>query len=190
LPTPGAGNSFVYKVSADSNPVATPDVGEDLSSWTAVTNGATITAADGKNIGVAEVNSSNEAVKFVNDTAVTQDYVAATSGTAVGSVSFATDSDVDTATTNENSNTLTFTIDGATSAVSYTVDGAVSSKSGLVSALNTKLGSAATVSWNASNQLVVTSASTGSTSSVVVGGTAETTFFGTTNETSGEDAKN
>lgn len=72
LPAPDVGNSFVYKISGDNNPVTTPDVGSDLSSWTPVTNGTSITVANQKNVGIAEVDSCNLAVKFVNLQAVTE----------------------------------------------------------------------------------------------------------------------
>ncbi len=72
LGSPSVGlNTFVYKISVDANAVPTPNVGDDLSAWTAVANGASITAANGKHIGVAEVNG-NLAVQFSDATAVTE----------------------------------------------------------------------------------------------------------------------
>jgi PGF-pre-PGF domain-containing protein len=73
LGAPSVGsNTFVYKISTDDSAVPTPNVGDDLSTWTAVTNSASITAANGKHIGVAEINDSSLAVQFSDATAVTE----------------------------------------------------------------------------------------------------------------------
>ena len=66
-----AGNTFVYKISDDNNAVPAPNVGDDLNTWIKVTNGTSITAANGKHIGVAEVNN-NMAVQFSDAAAVTE----------------------------------------------------------------------------------------------------------------------
>ena len=66
-----AGDTFVYKISDDDSAVPTPNAGDDLSLWTPVTNGTSITAANGKHIGVAEVKN-NIAVQFSDATAVTE----------------------------------------------------------------------------------------------------------------------
>ncbi|MDA3853890.1 MAG: S-layer homology domain-containing protein [Bacteroidales bacterium] len=65
------GNTFVYLISSDENAVATPNVGDNLSEWTTVEDGGSITAANGKHIGVAEVDGSSLAVQFSDATAVT-----------------------------------------------------------------------------------------------------------------------
>jgi hypothetical protein len=93
LPTAGTGNSFKYLVSSGSSAVPTPRVGDDVSAWLTVANGDTITVANGKDVGVAEVNASNQVVKFVNVVAANAGHVAATSAvkTADAAVNLTTD---------------------------------------------------------------------------------------------------
>ncbi|MCY6959363.1 Ig-like domain-containing protein [Clostridium brassicae] len=93
-----AGNTFVYKISDDANAVPTPNVGDDLSTWTAVANGAEITAANGKHIGVAEVDASKKAVQFSDATAVTVDYTVATKAVKTADADLKSNVAFDTAT--------------------------------------------------------------------------------------------
>jgi len=64
------GNTFVYKISADGNPVSVPKIGDDLSSWTSVTSGDSILTENGIHIGVAEVNGDIKAMRFSDATSV------------------------------------------------------------------------------------------------------------------------
>lgn len=57
-PDAGAGQSLVYKV---GDAAETVNVGQDLTSWTALTNGGDITAASGKYITVGIINSTTKA---------------------------------------------------------------------------------------------------------------------------------
>lgn len=121
-------------------------------------------------------------------TATPENFVAATSGSAVGSVAFANDTALATATTAEDGNDLVVTVDGTDKTL--TIDATVTTKAGFLTALNTALGSAATASFDASNKLKVVSATTGEDSTVTVSGDAADTFFGTATEVAGEEAAN
>ncbi|WP_126854894.1 PA domain-containing protein [Candidatus Cryosericum odellii] len=67
-----SGNIFAYTISEDAFAVPTPNVGDDLNAWTAVTTGASIAVLDGTHIGVAEVDATLSAVQFSDAIAVTE----------------------------------------------------------------------------------------------------------------------
>lgn len=64
------GNIFRYKISADTNPVPTPSIGDDASLWTSVSNNDILTVLNGMYIGVAEVDATNRVVQFSNSLSV------------------------------------------------------------------------------------------------------------------------
>lgn len=71
-----SGNRFVYKISSNNDPVSSPKYGEVLDTkneWKLVKSGDAISAANGKHIGVAEIDSNNKAVQFSDGTAVVSD---------------------------------------------------------------------------------------------------------------------
>jgi putative cell wall-binding protein len=61
---------FKYIISTTGSAVPTPKVGDDLSSWTTSIDGTTVTVTDGTHIGIAEVDDTGKAVRFVDKTAV------------------------------------------------------------------------------------------------------------------------
>ncbi|MEI7027764.1 DUF4073 domain-containing protein [Paenibacillus sp. y28] len=63
-------HTFRYILSTDGNAVSAPNLGDDVSAWTAVSDGDRIIAADGQHVGVAEVDGSNRVVAFSNAQAV------------------------------------------------------------------------------------------------------------------------
>ena len=66
----GSGESYVYKTAADTAPAV--NYGDDVTEWTALTNGSDITPASGHNkITVAVMNASGKAVGSGNATIVT-----------------------------------------------------------------------------------------------------------------------
>lgn len=67
-PNPIGGHKLVYKTAASTAPSVTYDA--DLSSWTEITNGAEITAANGHKITVAEVTADGKARKSGTATVV------------------------------------------------------------------------------------------------------------------------
>lgn len=189
LPTvSAAGNTYKYFVSVDANAVPTPAVGADLTAWTTVANGAEITVANGKNVGVAEVDAAGKAVKFVNVVAQNADYVAATSGKAVGAVTIADDTALAALTTSEDTKKLTITVDNV--AKDVTIDAAVLTRADFLAAVTNALGTAGTASFTAANELQVVSATTGAASTVAFSGDAAAAFVGTAVATPGTAAQN
>lgn len=65
-------NSYYYKKSENDDPIPTPDQNEimSLTGWTIINSGEIIEATDGQNIGVVEIDVSNEVVAFANEKAV------------------------------------------------------------------------------------------------------------------------
>ncbi len=190
LPTPSVvGNTYKYFVSTDNNAVPAPLVGADLSAWTTVVNGTEITVDNGKNVGVAEVDAAGKAVKFVNVVAQNSDYVAATNGKAVGTVTIATDAVLEAITTAQDTKTLAITVDGG-AAKNLTIDKTVVTKDAFLVALNGVLGTTAAATFTAAGELQVVSATTGTASTVAFSGDAATAFVGTAVATPGTDAKN
>lgn len=106
------GNTFRYLVSSDNNAVDTPTIGYDASSWTLVADGDNIAAVNGKHIGVAEVNGSNQVVRF-------SDSVAAVVDEAVTVTALA---DTDTPVTGA-SNTITLTVKNSLNQVDTNFNG-------------------------------------------------------------------
>lgn len=99
LPVRTNGNTFKYLVSSNTDPVVAPVVGSALSSaWTAVVNNGVIDAANGKNIGVAEVTAAGKVVAFVNDTSVSVDHVAGVPGVKLADAALGNPVAFDTAT--------------------------------------------------------------------------------------------
>gem|GEM_PF-4856931 len=166
-----------------------PLVGADLSAWTTVVNGTEITVDNGKNVGVAEVDAAGKAVKFVNVVAQNSDYVAATNGKAVGTVTIATDAVLEAITTAQDTKTLAITVDGG-AAKNLTIDKTVVTKDAFLVALNGVLGTTAAATFTAAGELQVVSATTGTASTVAFSGDAATAFVGTAVATPGTDAKN
>lgn len=183
-----AGNTYKYFVSVDANAVPTPAVGADLTAWTTVANGAEITVANGKNVGVAEVDAAGKAVKFVNVVAQNADYVAATSGKAVGAVTIADDTALAALTTSEDTKKLIITVDGV--AKDVTIAAAVLTKADFLAAVTNALGTAGTASFTTANELQVVSATTGAASTVAFSGDAAAAFVGTAVATPGTAAQN
>ncbi|MBU8713634.1 hypothetical protein [Brevibacillus parabrevis] len=163
------GNSFVYKLSADSNAVPTPNIGDSTIGWTPVTNGSTITATHGQHIGVAEVGIDGKVVKFVDNTAVVIDYIDAVAATVT-----ATDAPVLTTNLSGKMAFILVTVDGA----SYTADLATWDGSGDADALKAAIEAATTgsvtldtvanVTVDGNGKIVITSKTAGATSTVAV----------------------
>lgn len=75
LGSPSAvGNTFKYKISQSSSAVPKPNYKENIGAaslgWQTIWPGDYITVANGKHIGVAEVNSNNEVIQFSDTVAV------------------------------------------------------------------------------------------------------------------------
>lgn len=98
-----------------------------------------------------------------------------THGTVTSTVTIADDAALAALTNTEKTKILTFTVDGV--AKNYTVTEVVTTKADFLVALNTALGGAATASFD-TNKLKVTSATTGSTSTVTASGTASAAIMG------------
>lgn len=64
LPAPASGNSFVYKLSVDENPVVMLDVDTEITDWIPVTNDNLITVHNGVYINIAEIEIASNKVKF------------------------------------------------------------------------------------------------------------------------------
>ncbi len=166
-------DTFKYTISTTGNAVATPNVGDDLSAWTTVTDGNTVTIANGVHIGIAEVNSYGKVVKFVDKTAVVKDYTAATSGKiAAGNVV-----DLTTTMTNKTGSLVikingideahTFTLSLDNHAAFYDVNSLASSIGLAQNSIAISLNDVANVTIT-NGKLVITSKSTGTTSTVSV----------------------
>lgn len=190
---PATATSYLYKLSADTTNITTPAAGSILvagtDNWVAAPTGVganIITQANGNKIGIAAVNASGTVIQFVNVTAVTTDYTAATAGSSVGSIAIADNAALAGLTTSEDTKALTFTIDGV--AKTYTIASSVTTKVDFLTALNAVLGAAGTASFDGSNHLKVVSATTGTTSTVVATGTAAAAIVGTPVENGGEAA--
>lgn len=169
-----SGNTFVYKVSTDSNAVATPNVGDTLAGWTAVANGDEITAANGKHIGVAEIDSTGKVVQFSDAVAVTVDYVAATSASveAANDAVLTTDLSGKTASLvvkvdgSEVDNTFTLVLDNKT-ASAYDINTLKTAIEGAANSSAAQLSTVANVTL-VGNKIVITSKTTGTSSTVTV----------------------
>jgi uncharacterized repeat protein (TIGR02543 family) len=92
---PQGATKFLYVVSGDANPVATPNVGDDWKAYVGNTLTASqanlIVVADGKNIGIAAVDGNNKVVQFVNKVAVTKSNVHQSNDATVSSSEYTVD---------------------------------------------------------------------------------------------------
>lgn len=70
LPAPSAGNNYKYIISSNDQPIQAVLIGQNVSNWINVYDGATISTENSKNIGVAEVTADGRAVRFGNGVAV------------------------------------------------------------------------------------------------------------------------
>ena len=181
--------TFKYLISVDSNVVPTPNVGDATPGWKSVLANDEITVANGKNVGVAEVDAVGKVVKFVNVVAVNVDHIAAISGQYIGAVAFIDDAAVVTAV-GGTAKLFTVEIDGA-AIVTVSVEETVATKSDLLALINVAIGLTGTASYNASsNKIVIQSATTGTASKVAIGGTNAGIFFGEGIATNGTLASN
>jgi hypothetical protein len=176
LPAAATGNHFVYLVSADASAVPTPTVGTDLSAWTTVANAGEIAVTDGKNVGIAEVTSTNVAVKFVNVVADNVNFVAGTSAvvTATNTATIATDMTGKTAS-------IVVNVDGTDATHTFTAvltswDGS-GNEAALISAIAAASNGTVALSTVADvtavgGKIVITDKATGATVTVTVTGAA------------------
>ena len=179
LPAAGVGNTFRYLNQAGA--FTTTVAGFDASAFTAVANGdnltigANATAANGRHIGVAEVNASNLVVKFVDITvAGIADYTAATAGKVTGNVTYANIAAFNTAlgdcsTTNK---VLVLTVDGTAKTITFDGNYATTGFANWAAVKSfvegaTMLNGTATFTGADAAGLVFTSTTTGASSTVV-----------------------
>lgn len=139
-------------------------------------------------INVVATNGSTNSTVSADVNGIAVDYTPATSGKSIGAVAIATDGAMGALTTSEDTKVLTFTVDGV--AKNYTVSATVTTKADFLTALNTVLGTTATATFDASNFLVVTSATTGTSSTVVASGAAAAAIVGSPTQTTGVNAAN
>ncbi len=195
----GAGNDGELKVDWTALSNATSykvEYKAAAGTWTTATTSATGTTytitglIDGTayDVRVTGNNGSVDSTVSTTVNATPEANVPATAGTSVGSVAIADDVALAALTTSENGKDLIYTVD--TVAKTYTVADTVTTKADFLTALNAVLGTDATASFNASNQLVVTSATTGSTSTVVATGAAANALVGSPTETAGVNTSN
>lgn len=180
LPVAGAGNTFRYlnQAGAFTSPIA----GFDASAYAAVVNGANLTiganaaAANGRHLGVVEVDSSNLVVKFVDLTVSgIADFVAATPGTLTGNSAYANIAAFNTALGDCSvvNKTIVLTVDGAAKTITfdanYSAGGAFANWAAVKSFVEgaTMLNGTATFTGADAAGLVFTSATTGVSSTVV-----------------------
>lgn len=169
-------NHFVYKVSADSNPVSTPLTGDDLSAWNTIAQGGTIPATNGKHIGIAAVDVNGKCLAFTDKTSIAVNYIPAAHAVAT-SLSI---SSFDFSSINK-----TITISDGTSVATIALTTDVTDMDGLVSAINTGLASGlpAAVKITAAkvdgNTFTITStgATVGSGDTITIGGANRADFF-------------
>ena len=168
------GNTFKYLISTDNNKVPTPELGQDLSSWTDVTDQAVIdNAPNGKNIGIAEVDSNGKAVKFFNGTSVSIDHVPATAGKVTATNAPSLDTAVTTGALvvkvngNEAENTFTLSLDGKLANEYSDVNKLATAIAAAENNSSQALSTVADVTVS-DGKIVITSKSTGTSSSVTV----------------------
>jgi hypothetical protein len=186
------GDSYVYAPIQNIAFVA-PLLGTDLSAWSNVVSGDTITfgasaaLANGKHLGIAEVNTLKQMVRFFDITVSgIVDYVPATSGQSIGSIAIENDTILAALTLTQNTSVLTFTVDSIVK--NYTINSAVVTKTAFLTDLNTVLAGSAVASFDTANKLKVVSNSTGITSTVVSSGLAKSAIVGTPIEIAGTAA--
>jgi len=202
LPEAAEGNAYAYRIVSGSYTL--PYLGEDVSSWTDVEDGDTLvfganaSEANGKVLLVAEINGETHAVVKASAIIVSgiADYVPATSGSLRGTVDFSNDEYVADAIDNTE-RTFTITVDGSETPIEITISSEIATLSDLITSIQTQLTAAESTATVASVQilgetyLVITSGTTGSASSIAVGGTDAALFFGDTPVVNnGSDAMN
>lgn len=175
-----ASDTFKYTISTTGNAVQTPNGGDDLSSWTTIVDGNTITIANGTHVGIAEVDANGKAVKFVDKTAVVNDYVAATAGKVTG-----TNAPDLTTTMYSKTGSIVIKADGTDAIHTFTLNldnhGAFLDVNALATAIGSAVNNSSVALSNIADvtvsggKIVITSKSTGKTSTVSVTATGTNT---------------